>query len=126
MLGIKPTRQHRNGDKRVGKVGTVTYRQGLWSLGTEWDTRELAEHLRELLDQLQGKDEAIHYLTQHTKVDFFCGIMDVPGYEIPVDILIRMADLEITFGVCFYGDPEPLENFDNDLTNIKKNRWVTL
>ena len=94
----------------------------MWSLGTKWDTRELAEHLRELLEQVDGSDDALEQLMETATVDFFCGFSEGQGFELPPDVLKRLGEIGVPLGICMYGDPEPMDNFDDNLMNIEQNR----
>ncbi len=103
-LGLTPDHSHRKGDLRSGSDNRV-YRSGIWLITSKLPEEEsLESHLGDLLRQLEPHQTYLRSLSEHTKLDFFCGVFDMKfsGFELSPITLQQIADLKAILGVAIY------------------------
>ena len=114
ILGVEPDNAHRKGDPNTGrsKKGKLLvyspFRSGLWSIcSKEPEHMDLEHHLKSLLHTLYPlKDKLIELSNRGYKMDMFCGIFidsgAQPGFDIDSNVLLKLGELNISFGLCIY------------------------
>ena len=114
MLGISPDKTHRKGDSntsisRKGKVIHFSpFSNGGWIVNSQEEESAILEnHVKSLLLILYPKKNELMELSKRGyKMDVFCGAfthgVHQPGFELGVDILQQLSELNISFGMCIY------------------------
>ena len=105
-LDLEPNHKHKLGDPIPKRSGSVNvYKHGMWTVDSKLpETEVLVSHLDSLLSDIEPKQEYIKTLASYATVDLYCVLYDQSGFELPPDILHRIADLGITFGVVLYAN----------------------
>lgn len=114
LLGIKPDIAHEKGDSRTGesKSGKIIYyapfNTGLWSIKSKLDKdNKLQDHIVSILERIEHKKDVLLKLTNEgLKMDFYCGYFfstkDQAGVSLNNEVLKRIAELGIDFGISLY------------------------
>ncbi len=113
ILGLKPTRIHRRGEPRGrhGKSAETHWSHSLWSLESPLgEGRDLAEHLKWLLDALEPRVSVLKKLAEQYRIDLFCGFSSRSGQGglvLDAAILRRLAGLGIPITLDLYPPGQP-------------------
>ena len=103
LLGLTPKHSHHFGDHQNGNPNRPTYKHGMWNIDSRLPPEEsLEDQLKDLLTQLEPKLAEIRHLSESSTVDFFCGVMDVVGFQLSASTLARLARFGVPFGVSIY------------------------
>jgi uncharacterized protein DUF4279 len=104
-LGLKATRTHSKGQPRSPRFKAV-WRESFWSLQSPLGKdRDLASHLRWLLDTLEPKLTVIRSLSEKYQVNLFCGLISgngEGGFTLDSTTLARIAKLGVPLVVDLY------------------------
>ena len=102
-LGLNPSHTHRQGDYPRGNPKYTAYKHGMWALDSPLALNESFEaHLDALLALLEPQHAYICTLAESATVDFYCTLFWQNGFQLPPQILSRIADLRAAFGVVVY------------------------
>jgi len=102
-LELTPNRTHHQSDYPRNDSKYSAYKHGMWMLNSNIpEDQPLEEHLNSLLTLLEPKKSYIQSLAKHATVDFCCTLYAQNGFQVSPQLLKRIADLEITFGVTVY------------------------
>ena len=114
FLGIKATRIHLMGEPIPvkGRVRGLVRKQFGWFLESPLgDDRDLAEHLKWLLDSIDPKRDALRELSIKCRIDLFCAFSSEHGqggFTFDRVTLDRLATLGVALIVDLY-PPGPIE-----------------
>jgi Domain of unknown function (DUF4279) len=104
-LGLAPTRAHIKGDL-VNPRHTTTWREHAWLLASPLGKdKDLATHLRSILDLTWPKKDTVTALTQCCRIDLFCGYASIHGqggFTLDHEILARVADMRLSLDLDLY------------------------
>jgi len=104
-LRITPDYTHHQGDYPRNDPKYSSYKHGMWLLNSKVAENEpLEAHLDNLLLILEPKGSYINQLAQHATVDFYCVLYSQSGFQLSPQILKRIGELGVTFGVVLYDD----------------------
>ncbi|MHB8859931.1 MAG: DUF4279 domain-containing protein [Thermoleophilia bacterium] len=110
ILGISYTRAYRKGDPHSkANPETVKRHYGAWLLDSKHhvNSRDSRRHIDWLLDQLEERSEAIHYLfSEGCKIDFFCFWESAHGHGGPTispnqSTRLGKMNIDLMFDVYF-------------------------
>lgn len=102
-LGLTPDHLHHQGDYPRNNPKLSAYKHGMWSLNSKVsEDQPLEVHLDNLLTILEPSQKFITSLAQHATVDLYCVLYSQNGFQLSPQIMKRMAELSIIFGVVLY------------------------
>jgi hypothetical protein len=114
LFEMDPDIEHKKGDPRTGKAKNgktkhyTPFDTGLWSIESKLEKHvSIQEHIVNLLERIEPKKDVIEKLRNTGfKMDFYCGyffsITSQAGISLTNDILKRISELGIDFGVDLY------------------------
>jgi hypothetical protein len=101
LLGIKPTYQHKKGERRSSN--SPEHKNDAWCFSPDIDEeKELSEHIDELWNNIKNKKNVLLKLKEKYEVDVFLGYRsncDTAGIEMPYHCLEMFNELKIPLGV---------------------------
>lgn len=114
LLGIEPDIAHKKGESRTGEsksgkiINYAPFNSGLWSIKSKLDkNNRIQNHIVSILERIEPKKEVLLKLTNEGfKMDLYCGYFfstkDQAGVSLNNEILKRIAELGIDFGISLY------------------------
>lgn len=106
LLGVESTFAARKGEVVDAPGGARPQRTGIWLLdlgdSPEW---ELADGISTLLNRMPDDPELWADLADRYEIDLFCGAFlraTNRGFDLPKELIRRMADRQLAFGVDIY------------------------
>ena len=104
-LQILPDHIHHQGDYPRNNPNYSAYKHGMWLLNSKtMEDQPLEAHLDNLLTILEPNSSYLKRLAQETTIDVYCVLYAQSGFQLSPQILKRLGDLGITFGVVLYND----------------------
>jgi hypothetical protein len=115
LLGLSPTHAHARGDPHpIRSNPDLRWRSGAWMLDSQQSPdAPLDQHLRDLLDRLEPKAEAIRELVaEGLRASFSCGCFlekENEGTTLPPQTLGRIAALgaDLDLDIYYRGEAAP-------------------
>jgi Domain of unknown function (DUF4279) len=105
VLGVEATRTHRKGQPRSSRQQGV-WRDSLWYFQSPLDPdRDMADHVKWLLDSLEGRLDALRALSEKFRVDLFCGFSSGSGqggFTLDAATLLRLGRLGVPLVLDLY------------------------
>lgn len=102
-LGLVPDHQHKMGELRDSNPKFTAYKHGMWAINSSVSEDEhLETHIRQLLDVLLPHQSHIRELGTDNTVDFHCGVFEVTGFELSIDVIEGVALLGARIEVSIY------------------------
>ena len=95
VLQMNPDSMHQKGDYPRGDPKYSPYKHGMWTLESK-----IAKE--EPLIVLEPQREGLQELSQHHIVDFYCSLFWQNGYDLPAQLVKRMAGIGAGIGVSVY------------------------
>ncbi|MBL8131866.1 MAG: DUF4279 domain-containing protein [Anaerolineae bacterium] len=118
VLGLTPDHTHLVGDYPRDNPRYNPYKHGMWALHSKLLSEEpFTMHLENLLSILEPKQKQILELSEKNSVDFSCSLFSQSGFQLPPNLLRRIANLGATLGVDVYPSNEASKD-DNLLTDL--------
>ncbi len=116
ILGLEATRTHRKGQLRSLRHEGVWDKSFWYFQSPLGPDREIADHLRWLLDSLEAKADALAALSEKFRIDFFCGFSSGSGqggFTLDAVLLSRLARLGVPLVLDLY-PPSILTEADSE------------
>lgn len=113
LLGAKPTKSHKQGEKQVGKTSNKVRiaKTGCWFLQAEKSKPEnLEAQIAEILSQLTSDLVVWERLSQSYKVDLFCGLFMGhwnDGLSIFPSTMLALGQRKIALSLDVYNESNP-------------------
>lgn len=122
LLGLEATRTHRKGQPRSSRHKD-TWRESLWSLQSPLSRdRDMADHVKWLLDSLEGRFDALKVLSEKFRVDLFCGFSSGSGqggFTLDAVTLGRLGRLGVPLVLDLYPPSMDIDQIDEDASKLK-------
>jgi hypothetical protein len=113
-LGLVADHKHKRGDLPKNDPKFAPYKHGMWSLdSTLAAERPFTDHLESLLDILEPKRDNILKFAKEHSVRFFCSLYSHIGFELPSQLVGRIAAIGADFGVSVY-PPDNVDRLSED------------
>ncbi len=114
LLGIEPDIAHKKGESRTGKsksgkiINYAPFNSGLWSIKSKLDkNNSIQDHIVSILERIEPKKEVLlKLINEGFKMDLYCGYFfstkDQAGVSLNNELLKRIAELGMDFGISLY------------------------